>query len=161
MPGSTLRLPAGGGTVLIEASLKSVVPVSKLVLYHRRGVLREIPVNSDGKSAHFREQVRLSESDWISLAAEGPPDSRFEPAFALAATNAVRIYVGDEKIRDRASAEYYIRWIDKLRAETEKWPWWSSEAEKKHVLAQFDEAQRVYRQLIKEAGDVAVPGDIE
>ncbi|MGO8735098.1 MAG: CehA/McbA family metallohydrolase [Terriglobia bacterium] len=151
LPGSTLRLPAGGGTVLIEASLKSVVPVSKVVLYHRRGVLREIPVNSDGKSAHFREPVRLAESDWISLAAEGPPDSRFEAAFALAITNAVRIYAGNEKIRDRASAEYYVRWVEKIRAQAEKWPWWSSEAEKKHVLAQFDEAQQVYRQLIKES----------
>lgn len=151
LPGSTLRLPAGGGTVLIEASLKSVVPVTKLVLYHRRGVLREIPVSSDGKSAHFREQVPLRESDWISLEAEGPPDSRFDASFALAITNAVRIYVGDEKIRDRASAEYYIRWIDKLRPQIEAWPWWASEAEKKHVLAQLEEAQQVYRQLMKEA----------
>ena len=65
----------------------------------------------------------------------------------------MRIYVGDEKIRDRASAEYYVRWIEKIRAETEKWPWWSSEAEKKHVLAQFEEAQQVYRQLMKEAAE--------
>ena len=151
LPGSTLRLPAGGGAVLIEADLNSVVPVTKLVLYHRRGVLREIPVSPDGKSARFREQVRLPESDWISLEAEGPPDSRFDAAFALAITNAVRVYVGDEKIRDRASAEYYLRWIAKLRPQIEQWPWWGSEAERKHVLAQLEEAQQVYHQLIKEA----------
>jgi hypothetical protein len=151
LPGSTLRLPAGGGTVLIEASVKSIVPVSKVVLYHRRGVLREIPVGSDGKSAHFREQVRLGESDWISLAAEGPSNTVLDAAFSLAATNAVRIYVGNEKIRDRTSAEYYIRWIDKLRPQVEEWPWWNSEAEKKHVLAQLDEAQQVYRKLRNEA----------
>jgi dipeptidyl aminopeptidase/acylaminoacyl peptidase len=151
LPGSTLRLPAGGGAVLVEVSLKSIVPVTKLTLYHRRGVLREIPIDSDGKSAHFREQLPLRESDWISLEAEGPPDARLDAAFALAITNAVRVYVGDEKIRDRASAEYYVRWIDKLRPQVEQWPWWASEAERKHVLAQFDEAQQVYRRLMKEA----------
>ena len=153
LPGSNLRLPPGGGSVLVEASLNSVVPVSKLVLYHRRGTLRSIAVSSDGKSAHFRERIQIEESDWISLAAEGPRDPLFEPAFALAGTNAVRVYVGNEKIRDRASAEYFLRWIDKLRVEVEQWPWWSSAAEEKHVLTQFDEARQVYRRLIKEAAE--------
>jgi len=151
LPGSTLRLPAGGGTVLIEANLTSVVPVTKLALYHRRGVLREIPIDSDGRSAHFRAPVRISESDWISLEAEGPADDRFEAAFALAITNAIRLYAGDEKIRDRASAQYYVRWIDLLRPQVVKWPWWGSAAEKQHVLSQLDQAQQVYRRLESEA----------
>jgi hypothetical protein len=153
LPGSIIRLPTSGGSVLIEARMRSVVPVSKLVLYHRRGVLREIPVGADGKSAIFRERVHIAESDWISLSAEGPFDARFEPAFALAATNTVRIYVGDQKIRDRASAEYCLRWVEKIRAEAEKWPWWSSESDKKHVLAQFDEAQKVYQRFFEEASE--------
>jgi len=70
----------------------------------------------------------------------------------LAATNTVRLYVGDGKIRDRASAEYFIRWIDQLRPEVEKWPWWASPGEKDHVLAQYEEARRVYEKLAEEPG---------
>ena len=32
-----------------------------------------------------------------------------------AGTNAIRVYVGDQKIRSRESAQYFIRWIDRLR----------------------------------------------
>jgi len=151
LPGSIVKLPAGGGAVLVEASVRSAVPVSKVVLYHRHGVLREIPADKGGRSAHFRDQVRVSESDWISLAVEGPADPRFDAAFTLAATNTVRLYVGDGKIRDRASAEYFIRWVDKLRPEVEKWPWWASQVEKDHVMAQYEEARRIYEKLAEES----------
>jgi hypothetical protein len=151
LPGSIVKLPAGGRAVVVEASVRSVVPISKVVLYHRRGVLREIPVEKGGRSAHFRGQVRVSESDWISLSVEGPADPRFDSAFTLAATNTVRLYAGDGKIRDRASAEYFIRWIDKLRPEVENWPWWASRGEKDHVLAQYEEARKVYEKLASES----------
>jgi hypothetical protein len=151
LPGSIVKLPAGGGAVVVEASVRSVVPISKVALYDRRGVLREIPIEKGGRSAHFRGQVRVSESDWISLSVEGPADPRFDSAFALAVTNTVRLYVGDGKIRDRASAEYFIRWIDKLRPEVENWPWWASQGEKDHVLAQYEEARRVYEKLASES----------
>jgi hypothetical protein len=32
-----------------------------------------------------------------------------------------------------------------------EWPWWRSEAEKRHVFAQFDEARNIYRKLAQEA----------
>ena len=42
-----------------------------------------------------------------------------------------------------------IRWIEKLRASALEWPWWRSENEKNHVLAQFDEAKAVYEKLAR------------
>jgi hypothetical protein len=69
----------------------------------------------------------------------------------LATTNAIRVYVGEEKIRDRESAEYFIRWIDKLKAMTGQWPWWRSQAEKDHIYGQYEQARRVYERLAEEA----------
>ena len=63
----------------------------------------------------------------------------------------MRVYVGDQKIRDRDSAQYFVRWLDMLREMTEKWPWWNSQAEKDYVLAQYEDARRVYERLIEEA----------
>jgi len=60
--------------------------------------------------------------------------------------------VGGGRIRNRASAEYFIQWIDKLRGMTSEWPWWRSEAEKRHVLAQYEEARGAYQRLAAEAG---------
>lgn len=151
LPGSIVRLPPSGGTVLVEGTVQYIAPLSKVVLYHRRGVLREIPLQPERTGARFSERIRVSESDWFSLAAEGQPDARFNVRFGLAATNTVRVYVGDQKIRDRDSAQYFVRWLDMLREMTEKWPWWNSQAEKDYVLAQYEDARRVYERLIEEA----------
>jgi len=154
LPGGTVRLPATGGTVVLEGDVWSAAPLESVTIYHRRGELRRILLQPGGKRAHFREQIHLKESDWFSLAVEGPAHPLFDASFMLAATNAVRAYVGDQKIRDRKSAEYFMRWIDLVRDQAEQWPWWRSQAEKDHVNGQYEEARRIYERLAAEADAV-------
>jgi len=149
-PGDVVRLPAAG-PVTVEGSVRSVVPLSKVLIYSRAGVAKEIPLEAGGKTAHFRGRLHVAASDWFSLYAEGPESPLLDAEYPQALTNVVRVYAGDGKIRDRASAEYFIRWIDKLRASAEAWPGWRSEREKEHVFRQFDEARSVYERLAREA----------
>ena len=103
-------------------------------------------------SAHFKEQIKLTESGWFSLTAEGDaaePD--VDTTFPQAATNAIRVYVGNGKIRNKESAEYFIEWIERVRERAANWFGWRSQAEKDHVFSQFDEAKRVYEQRAREA----------
>jgi hypothetical protein len=116
------------------------------VLYSNGNVLKELPA-----SGHFALQVPVSHSAWYSLYAEGPASRYLDAVYAQAATNAVRVYVGDQPIRNRQSAEYFIRWIDKLHKMADEWPWWRSEAERRHVFAQFDQARAIYERLAREA----------
>jgi hypothetical protein len=58
--------------------------------------------------------------------------------------------VGDRPVRDRASAVYSLKWIDKLQQLAEAWPGWRSQKEKDHVYGQLDEARAVYRQRMSE-----------
>ena len=53
-------------------------------------------------------------------------DRALDGEYPQAATNVIRVYVGDQKIRNRESAEYFLSWIDKLRGMAEAWPWWRS-----------------------------------
>jgi hypothetical protein len=147
LPGEEVRLPATGGTVTIEARAESIAPLDKVLLYRNGEVFRTLEA---GKP--FREQVNVTASSWFSLYAEGPPFAPLDAEFPQAATNAIRVYVGDQKIRNRASAEYFMRWIDKLRTMADGWLWWRSPKEKDHVFAQLDEARRVYERLAREAG---------
>jgi TolB protein len=147
LPGEEVRLPATGGTVTIEARAESIAPLDKVLLYRNGEVFRTLEA---GKP--FREQVNVTASSWFSLYAEGPPFALLDAEFPQAATNAIRVYVGDQKIRNRASAEYFMRWIDKLRTMADGWLWWRSPKEKDHVFAQLDEARRVYERLAREAG---------
>jgi hypothetical protein len=151
LPGDALHLLAAGGSVVLEGTVVSLSPLSKVVINHKHGVLREIPLDGKSTSARFREEIKLTDSDWFSVMAEGPHNPVLDSKFLLAGTNAVRVYVGDQKLRDRPSAEYFIRWIDVLRKETEEWLWWRSPQEREHILAQYEEARRIYQHLADEA----------
>lgn len=144
-PGGTVKLPAGGGSLTIEAKFASLGPLSKAVLYRNGQVFKELPL-----SGTFRETVKETGSAWYSLYVEGPHYEYLDADYPQAITNAVRVYVGDQKIRNRASAEYFLRWIDKLQGMAEEWPWWRSQKERDHVFGQFEEARKVYRRLAQE-----------
>jgi hypothetical protein len=146
LPGDTLRLPAVGDTVSVEGNVWSTTPLSKVLLYSNGKVLKELPT-----SGHFAIQIHVSQSAWYSLYAEGPASRYLDAAYAQAATNTIRVYVGNRSIRNRESAEYFIRWIDRLHQMAAEWPWWRSEAEKRHVFSQFDQARSVYEKLAQEA----------
>ena len=55
-------------------------------------------------------------------------------------------------IRDRASAEYFVKWVDILTGMAKRHPGWRSDKEKAHVLGQFKEARDIYVKRAAEAG---------
>ena len=146
LPGDSVKFPPGGGTISVEGTVWSIAPLSKVVLYANGEVVKDLPA-----SGHFAVQLKVSKSAWYSLYAEGPASPYLDAAYAQAATNAIRVYVGDHPIRNRESAEYFIRWIDKLHKMADEWPGWRSEAERAHVMAQFDEARGICEKLAREA----------
>jgi TolB protein len=151
LPGGKLRFPQGGAEVSAEASARSITRLSKVVIYRNGQIWRELPLSSDGLSATWHGTILANDSGWYSLYAEGPRSSFLDAVFAQAVTNAIRVYIGDKTIRNRESAEYFVRWIDKLQRMAEAWPWWRSEQEKQHVFEQFGQARAVYVRLAKEA----------
>jgi dipeptidyl aminopeptidase/acylaminoacyl peptidase len=150
-PGEEIRLPSNG-QVKLHARAWSIAPLSKVVIYRNGQPFRELPVNNQpGKPcAELNAGIDVLGSAWYSLYAEGPYSELLDVRIPQAGTNAIRVYVGDQKIRNRESAEYFIRWIGQLKAMADKWPWWRSEAERKHVFEQFDEARKVYERIAAE-----------
>jgi hypothetical protein len=150
--GESVNLPAGGGTVTLAGRAWSSIPLTRMIIYHNGTIWKEIPFTGDRLTGEFHEQIKIDKSGWFSFVVEGAGQGRGEEsAFPQAGTNAIRVYVGDQKIRSRQSAEYFIAWVDRLRGMTEKWPGWRSQAEKNHVYAQLDEARRIYQRLAAEA----------
>ena len=101
----------------------------------------------------FEIDLDVDRSGWCHLRAEGHPSERspLDVRYAQAFTNPIWIAVGEQPIRDAASAEYGMRWIDRLRAMADEWPGWRSERERRHVFAQFDEARAIYQGFAAEA----------
>lgn len=137
LPGETIQLPQAG-EVVIEGSVQSIAPLSKVVLHRNGAVFKTLATGT------FRERVKVDESSWFSLYAEGPNYRLLDGEYPQAATNAIRVYVAGKPIRNAQSAQYFVRWIDKLTKMAAEWPWWRSEKEKAHVLRQFNEARGIY-----------------
>lgn len=146
LPGDVIHFPRTGGTITVEGRVWSIAPLSKVVLYSNGEVIKDLPTGGQ-----FSIKIPVSHSAWFSLYAEGPASRYIDAVYAQAATNTVRVYIGDQPIRNWQSAEYFIRWIDKLHKMASEWPWWRSDAEKRHVGGQFDQARSIYEKLARES----------
>jgi hypothetical protein len=158
IPGETVELAASGGTVEVEARVRSITPLSRVFLVFNGEEVEEIPLSGERTAVTFRKALSVRRSGWYHLRAEGRPEERYplDVGYAQAFTNPVWVTVGGKPPRDRASAEYSIRWIDKLQELAEAWPGWRSEKEKEHVFGQFEEAREIYRQFSRDAGSSGI-----
>ncbi len=151
MPGDTVELPEGGGTVEIEAHVRSLTRLSGAELvFNGRSIAQTVGPDP----LELSETFEVSDSSWLHLRARGDRSDRFplDAGYAQAFTNPVWINVGGRPPRSREGADYSIRWVDKLREMAEAWPGWRSQAEKDHVFAQFDEARAIFQRFADEAG---------
>jgi TolB protein len=153
VPGETVKLSSSGASVDVHVNVRSIVPLQTVTLYFNGRPVQQIPLSGDRKSAEFQQPITVGRSGWYHVRAEGAAGDRFplDTGYPQGFTNPVWVLVGNQPIRDRASAEYSLRWIDKLQTLAEAWPGWRSAKEKAHVYGQFDEARRIYRRFAEEA----------
>lgn len=149
-PGDRIRLPKAGGEVEFSVKVSSIAPLSRVVIHRNGEEFRVLPLEPGGRRVAWREKMRVSASAWFSVYAEGPSFPLLDSEYPQAATNAIRFYVGDQPIRRRQSAAYFLRWIDKLKQMAASSQDWRSDRERQHVLEQFEEAGGVYRRLAAE-----------
>ncbi len=159
LPGDEVTLPAGGGPVNIEARVRSITPLDKVLLVSGGEVVEDIPLTGDRRQIDFKKTINVTRSGWYHLRAEGTPAERYplDASYAQGFTNPVWVTVANHPVRSRAASEYCLRWIDTLQKMADGWPGWRSQKEKAHVFAQFEEARRVYRRLASEAGQPSAP----
>jgi hypothetical protein len=150
IPGEMVEL-ASAGEVIVEARARSITPLDRVFLVFNGVEVESVPLSPDRKSAVLRKTVKVDRSGWFHLRAEGRPEERYplDIEYAQAFTNPVWVSIDGRPPRDRASAEYSLRWIDKLQQMAEAWPHWRSEKEKAHVFQQFEEAREIYRKFLE------------
>ena len=150
IPGEEVEL-AASGTVELQGRVRSITPLDKAYIVFNGEVVEEIPFTGDRLELDLSRSFPVSGSGWFHLRVEGKNEERFplDANFALGFTNPVWVTVAGQPVRNQASAEYSIRWIDKLRAMAEEWPGWRSDKERAHVFAQFDEARQIYEGFLR------------
>ncbi len=159
MPGEDVELAAGGGEVEIEIRVRSITPISRLMLIANGELVEDIPLPEDRRQIDYSTRVEVTESGWFHVRAEGIREESFplDTGFAQAFTNPTWVIVGGRAVRNLEAAKYSIEWIDKLTEMARQEPGWRSQAEKDHVFGQFQEARAIYEQFGKEAAGRASP----
>jgi TolB protein len=72
--------------------------------------------------------------------------------YPWATTSPVYVRIGSEGRRSREAAAYFLRWIDRIRAATEKNPQYRSASERDAVLHDLERARRFYAQIADGSG---------
>ncbi len=100
----------------------------------------------------MRKSYPVTRSGWYTLRAlTDEPVLPVDDVNLHGETGAIYVYSGDDPIRSRQDAEYFIRWIDDVARQAEEHPGWRSDREREHVLEQFRQAREVFVQRASEA----------
>lgn len=146
IPGDEVRLATDGGSVDLNASAQSVVPIEKLEVFFNGKVIE----SSDGSP--IRKRIRITQSGWITIrATNSKPQHPVDDSYIVGETSPIYVYKGDQPIRSKPDAEYFITWIDDITRQAQAHPGWRSDRERNHVLGQFQQARKVFEQRAKEA----------
>jgi len=144
-PGGELRLPEGGHRLTFRGFMQSIVPVDHLEVVVNGKVVQTIRLDQGGRSGTFDSEITLDQSGWVLLRAwneDASPD--IFDRFPYATTNPVFVEIGGQPVRSKTDADYFIRWIERVRDRTLADPDYNTEAERRAVLSSIDAALKLF-----------------
>ncbi|MDO8544734.1 MAG: CehA/McbA family metallohydrolase [Opitutaceae bacterium] len=149
-PGETIHLPAGGGSVLIRAGLRSPQALQGLELIHNgRPLPADVRRRKAGEIDEWTIEQRLTftASGWIAAAGTGAriPSQGFD---ARAHTGVIRVLVDRKPVRVREDVAQLIGAITRQRDFYDKEARYRTEADRLHAVSLFDRALEQLRERL-------------
>jgi len=141
--GETLSLQKAG-TVKFSAWLRSIVPIDHWQIVCNGAVVKELQT-SGGTHADDLGTLSLAHSGWCLLRAwNDKPQHPILDAYPYATTSPIYVRVGDQPVKSKDDATYFVAWIDRLIAAAQSHPDWNNEVEKANVLDLLQRARKIY-----------------
>jgi TolB protein len=151
-PGGEVALQERRERVQFSGFLRSAVPVDHLQLVHNGVVVKSFDLDADRKSADVDGNVTVEGSGWLLLRAwNDGADPRVFDAYPYATTSPVYLAYRGETPASRADGEYFIAWLDRLRAAAAAHADYNSDEERATVLANIDSARPFFERCAKGA----------
>ena len=145
-PGGEIKLDAGEHDLAISAFMRSIIPVDFLEVVWNGEVVQSISPDMSRKQADFEGSIKVSGSGWLVLRAwndRSHPDV-FD-IYPYASTSPVYVTIDGEGLRSTDDADYFIAWINRVRASAEAHPDYNSPEERATVLANIDKALQIFQ----------------
>jgi TolB protein len=143
--GATVKLPAPG-TVRIVGEARSQFPLEKLEVVMCGQVVATLSATDDPQRLTINEELPIDRGGWIALRVRGKRAPGLQAAEVFAHTSAVYLEVADRPVRSPEDAEYFIRWIQRLRDDVRQRDRIPA-SHQAHVEQQMTRALEFYRRL--------------
>jgi Tol biopolymer transport system component len=180
-PGDTVTVAHGGLRVAYSASLRSNVAVDHLELVWNGEVAARLSPGRDGQTADVQgtivvdgaepdaedagtsvpggaglwtptQPIELRGSGWLVLRAwNSVPNDDVLDIYPFATTSPIYVSVEGRPRRSRGSAEYFLRWLDRIEQATRVHPDYRGEQEREAVLADVARARPFYEACARDA----------
>jgi Tol biopolymer transport system component len=146
-PGDTIRLMAGTHALPYRAMLRANFPVDHLEIVWNGAVVASLAPNTDRQSADARVMLNVDRSGWLLLRAwnDGPHPDVLD-VYPWATTSPIYVEVGNAPRRSREAAEYFLQWLDRIRAATQRNADYRTAIERDAVLQDVERARAFYEQ---------------
>ncbi|HTK41834.1 MAG TPA: CehA/McbA family metallohydrolase [Gemmatimonadales bacterium] len=143
--GDEIRLAAGGGPLRVRVTLRSFVPVERLELVGRDGVVVRFPLTGDSTRATIDTTIAARQSGWYTLRAWGTKSRHpVLDIYPFATTSPIYLSVGGEPVHSPEDAAYFVRWVDRLDSLARASTAWNTDAERDATLGKFAEARKFF-----------------
>jgi len=147
--GDVIHLPRSGGRLRVRATLRSFVPVERLELIGRDGVLARFPLSGDSTTATIDTAISVARSGWYTLRAWSHQARHpVLDIYPFVTTSPIYVTVGGEPVRSTEDAAYFVRWIDRLDSLARSSTAWNSTGERDRTLAKFAKARAVFEEQV-------------
>ena len=143
--GDSVSLPAGRHQLQVQVTLRSNTSVDHLELIRNGKVAAEVALSGDRTRADTLVTLPLESSGWYVLRAWADrPRLPVLDLYPFASTSPFYVTVGNQPVRSKEDAEYFLTWIDRVREEVEKHTGWNAPAEREQVMRTIGEARSVF-----------------
>jgi hypothetical protein len=134
------------GALRIVGQATSQFPLETLEAIVNGQVVATTAAAEDPLRLAINQEIAIDQSGWIALRAKGrrPPGMQAPELFAH--TSAVHVEVAGRPVRSASDAEYFIRWIQRLRDDVRQRNRIPA-AQQAHVEQQISQALDFYRKL--------------
>ncbi|HNP35062.1 MAG TPA: CehA/McbA family metallohydrolase [Woeseiaceae bacterium] len=145
-PGSEIRLVGDERTLDYRGFLRSSTPVNHVELVYNGKVVKTFKPGSNGRTADIEGSIAVTQSGWLLLRAwNDSSTSEVLDIYPYATTSPVYLTVDNTKPRSPADADYFLKWIDRIREVAAAHPDYNSAAERAAVLKNLDDAEAFYK----------------
>jgi hypothetical protein len=139
------------GTVRVHGEAAWRFPLERLEVIVNGEVREAVDAPPGGSERlHFDRDVAIERGGWIALRVKGKPGPDLQAPESFAHTSPVYVEVAGKPVGSPEDAEYFIRWIERLRDDVRKRDQIPAR-QWEHVEGQLAEAIEFYRRLADQA----------